>query len=143
MALYELVYVSLAAAEMDTPELVALLNEAQASNRRQNITGLLVYHRREFMQILEGEQDTVQAVYARIALDDRHQQLHLMYEGPIAQRAFTDWSMAFLAPPRETVESCAEQARFLQSRHALLSQGVPSAGRTFMLNLWQDFLRPH
>jgi len=143
MALYELVYVSLATTEMATSELVALLNQAQASNRRHNVTGLLVYHRREFMQILEGEQETVQALYARIALDDRHQQVHLMYEGPIAQRAFTDWSMAFLAPPPETVESCAEQSRFLQSPRDLLSRGVPSAGRTFMLDLWQDFLRPH
>ena len=48
------------------------------------------------MQVLEGSRDTVAEVYERIRRDPRHHQLDLLFEGPIDEREFDDWSMAFV-----------------------------------------------
>ncbi len=48
------------------------------------------------MQVLEGSKDAVAETYERICRDARHHQLDLLFEGPIAEREFYDWSMAFV-----------------------------------------------
>jgi hypothetical protein len=51
MALHEIIYVSLASHAMRQAELLALLDEARVSNEARGITGLLMYHRHEFLQL--------------------------------------------------------------------------------------------
>ena len=55
MAVFQLIYVSLATRPMTPGDLVELLTQSRDKNARLGITGLLVYHNREFMQLLEGE----------------------------------------------------------------------------------------
>lgn len=100
MALHEIVYVSLASRDMAPEELALLLEKARAHNASVGVTGMMVYQRREFMQLLEGERDVVEALYDRIASDPRHLQLRKIWDGPIDERGFSDWGMAFLAPER-------------------------------------------
>lgn len=47
------------------------------------------------MQVLEGEEDAVQEVYAQIRQDPRHTNFITFANKPVAQRAFTEWAMAF------------------------------------------------
>jgi Sensors of blue-light using FAD len=138
MALYEIIYVSLAARDLPPEELAQLLEKARAHNAAQDITGMMVYHRREFMQLLEGEQATVQALYDRIASDPRHQQLRKIWDGPIEQRGFTDWGMAFVAPDELDL-------RGKPGFQDLLDQGMrqapgDSTGKRLLLTLRDDFL---
>lgn len=96
MPLYEIVYMSLACDAMSPDDLGALLDESRASNQAAGITGMLIYHEREFMQLLEGERAVIEALYERIEADARHQQVYRLWEGPIATRNFDDWTMAFV-----------------------------------------------
>lgn len=98
MSLYEIVYVSRASEEMPQEALTALLDKARSRNAEQGVTGVMIYHRRSFMQLLEGDKADVLALYERIARDPRHTQLRKLWDGPIAQRSFADWGMAFFAP---------------------------------------------
>ncbi|MCU0925874.1 MAG: BLUF domain-containing protein [Hydrogenophaga sp.] len=102
MALHEIIYVSLATHDMRPDELVKLLDHARQHNARRGITGLLLYHRREFLQLIEGERSAVEALYSAICLDPRHQQVHTLWDGPIETLGFGQWSMGFVAPD-ETV----------------------------------------
>ncbi len=102
MALHEIIYVSLATHDMRPDELVNLLDHARNHNAQHGITGLLLYHRREFLQLIEGERSAVEALYDVICLDPRHQQVHTLCEGPIETLGFGQWSMGFVAPD-ETV----------------------------------------
>ena len=138
MALYEIIYVSLASRDLPAEELVQLLDKARVHNASQGITGMMVYHRREFMQLLEGEQAAVQALYDRIAGDPRHQQLRKIWDGPIRERGFSDWGMAFVAPDELDL-------RDKPGYQDLLGQGLRQApgdsnGKKLLLTLRDDFL---
>lgn len=140
--LYELIYVSLATREMSLPDLAALLTECRDNNRRYNITGLLVYHNREFMQLLEGRKEDVLNLYDLIVRDERHQQVHLMWEGAIAQRSFADWRMAFLMPGEMSLDDDPAYSRFLQEGLGGQSDGAAeTVGKQFLLSLRNDFLK--
>ena len=96
--LYEIVYVSLASREMGDAELKELLVKAREANQRAGITGLLLYHQREFLQLIEGERQAVQRLFQSIERDPRHDHVDVVWEGPVRRRSFEHWSMAFAAP---------------------------------------------
>jgi Sensors of blue-light using FAD len=93
--MYELLYTSVATSELSDDSILDILNVARDKNKRLNITGMLIYHKHEFMQLLEGEKKDVLNVYSSIEVDERHTSVEVFHEGPIDERCFTDWSMAF------------------------------------------------
>lgn len=97
----QLVYVSSAIKPFDNDELIALLTRAREKNARLNITGMLLYKGGNFMQVLEGEEAPVRALFDVINADPRHRGTEVMLEEEIDQRVFGDWSMGFrnLADP--------------------------------------------
>jgi Sensors of blue-light using FAD len=80
---------------MSERELIDLLEQARSRNLCQNITGMLMYTRREFVQILEGSEEDVREVFASIEKDDRHTSVDVFYSGTMETRAFGNWTMAF------------------------------------------------
>lgn len=78
-------------------ELGSLLLRARANNQRLRVSGLLIHHAGSFFQVLEGGPNTVETLYARIALDKRHTRVLTLLRGLVPQRAFGDWSMGFVA----------------------------------------------
>ena len=93
--MFELLYTSVAPQCLSEKELMSILIKARIKNKTLNITGLLVYHDREILQILEGEEAAVKALFQAICEDVRHTRVEVFYEGYIQERAFTDWGMAF------------------------------------------------
>lgn len=141
MPLHELVYVSLATDNYGSSELMALLNEIRAKNLETGITGLLVYHDRQFMQVLEGEKDRVVEVYGTIRDDPRHQQVHTLWDGEISERSFADWSMAFYAPAIEPSDAHPGYSTFLERGMSGIAGHAAPAGRQFLNVLRDEFLR--
>ena len=142
MELYELIYVSEATREMSQMDLTSLLDQSREKNAKLNVTGMLVYHKQEFMQLLEGSKEDVLSLYETICRDDRNQKNHLMWDGPIEQRAFEDWAMAFLSPGKLSLEGKPAYSNFLQ--HGLSQQALSSPktmGKSFLMILRDDFLR--
>jgi hypothetical protein len=93
--LYFLIYVSIASDALGTEELLDILRVSRENNTRDNITGLLLYKDRRFMQLLEGPQRAVCDTYARIARDPRHRDVTVLLEKETNDRDFADWSMGF------------------------------------------------
>ncbi len=93
--IHHLVYVSAAITPFTKRQLIDLLQQARDKNRRLGVTGLLVYRRGWFMQVLEGEKSAVRDLFATIAEDDRHRGVTVMAEGDYPKRQFPDWSMGF------------------------------------------------
>jgi len=93
--MFELLYTSVAPQGLSEQELLGLLTKARIKNNQLGITGMMIYHQREVMQILEGEKSVVQAMFDTIVADPRHTRVSVFYEGAICERAFKDWSMAF------------------------------------------------
>jgi hypothetical protein len=101
--MFELIYTSVAPQCLSGTELLDILAKARVKNKQLGITGLMIYHEREIMQILEGEKSTVKALYQTICEDERHTRVAVFYEGDIQTRAFSDWSMAFKSLDKEAV----------------------------------------
>jgi len=95
--LIRLIYASETAAPMGPNEVQALLTLARRKNRLRDITGLLVFDSRYFLQVLEGDRQVISELYSRLAQDPRHKRLTLMQADPIDQRRFVGWSMGFAA----------------------------------------------
>lgn len=93
--MHHIMYLSRAARPMSDEELARLLQQARRANAQRGVTGALVYGNGQFMQIIEGEEETLAALYARLYQDARHGRIVKFADKPIAERTFTNWSMAF------------------------------------------------
>ena len=71
------------------------LLQGNGINSATAITGMLLYKDGNFMQVLEGEEEAVRRVYARIGHDPRHRGLLTLLAGTQDERQFPDWSMGF------------------------------------------------
>ena len=61
----------------------------------RRVTGMLLHRHQRFLQLLEGDETVVRALYATIAADERHSGLRVQSEGRRLLRQFPTWTMAF------------------------------------------------
>ena len=139
MALHEIIYVSLASEEMTTQQLDALLVESRRYNEKSGVTGVLVYHQREFLQLLEGEADAVNALFEQIEVDQRHQQVYKLWDGPINERSYTRWSMAFV--DQGLIDSLPQTVQASWFSQGLARSVKDSTGKKLLLHLRDRFLQ--
>ena len=93
--MFHIIYVSEASHPLSRQELLALHARAREKNRVVGITGMLIHKDGRFAQVLEGDEAAVRQLLETIRQDDRHGDVKILMEGPIAQREFADWSMGF------------------------------------------------
>lgn len=93
--MFTLVYVSSAVTPFSQSELATLLEKSRANNASLGITGMLLYKDGNFMQVLEGEEEQVMALNAKIIRDSRHRGVMILLKEHQPHRTFADWSMAF------------------------------------------------
>jgi hypothetical protein len=116
---YFLIYVSIASDDVAPETLLELLRVSRENNARDDITGLLLYKERRFMQLLEGPETAVCATYGRIARDPRHRDAAVLLEGETAERDFADWSMGFQNLDEEVARSTPGFSPFLDAKFSV------------------------
>lgn len=94
-SLFHIAYVSSAVKPFSAEELLELLKRARARNTAAQVTGILLYHDGNLMQLLEGPEVAVRATHQRILQDPRHTGMIKLIAAPARERLFSDWSMAF------------------------------------------------
>ena len=72
--MFKLAYVSLASRTLTSVDLQNILESAITRNREDDITGILLFNGTNFMQVLEGPEAKVRALFDDICEDDRHLQ---------------------------------------------------------------------
>ena len=100
-SLIHCIYASAATSSFEAADLSALLQAAREKNERLGLTGLLLHTEGTFFQVLEGQAEMVDALYATIELDKRHAQVTKIIREPIAHRVFDEWTMGFSDLTRE------------------------------------------
>ena len=93
---HQLIYTSTAKNAFDRPALAEILRIARRNNHAVGLTGLLAHHAGSFLQLLEGEEEKVAAVFARIQRDPRHGDFRVLLRDEAAAPEFGEWSMAYL-----------------------------------------------
>jgi Sensors of blue-light using FAD len=97
--LERLLYRSKATNTLGSLHLFNMLSEARAKNASMGITGHLLYTEEVFVQCIEGPPASVAALWETLHLDDRHYDLELLARGPVQERRYSEWSMAFSSYP--------------------------------------------
>lgn len=111
--IHQLIYVSDLVGK-DERHLAPILESAVRRNTEDGITGMLLYSGGNFLQVLEGPKDAVQATYDRICKDSRHRNTTLLLEQDIAERQFGSWSMGYRQLSAEDVARFPEHAPYFQ-----------------------------
>ncbi len=91
----DIVYYSKANPDITSQDISDILNTARKFNSKNNVTGCLLYHNEQFLQILEGKEEVVHQLLEAIKKDKRHSNVMVMAEDYKDERLFPEWSMAF------------------------------------------------
>ncbi len=87
------IYTSCQSHPMSSAEIDALLRHSHESNARHGITGILLYAGGCFMQVLEGDAEYIDMLYAKILIDPRHTRITRIILEAIPRRFFGEWTM--------------------------------------------------
>lgn len=90
-----MVYISSAKLGLSYGEILNIVEDARVNNEKIGVTGLLLFNSGNFMQIVEGAESTIDALYKKIEKDRRHTDVKLLLKEPITHRNFSDWTMGF------------------------------------------------
>lgn len=72
---------------------------------KNNISGMLLFDGERFCEYLEGQPAPMHELFTRIQADCRHHYGTLLLHGPLHQRCFKRWTMAYIDLHEEGIES--------------------------------------
>jgi hypothetical protein len=98
--IYSVFYVSRSRLVMPQDEAVvqALIAGSLLRNRREGITGGLIFSELNFAQFIEGPRPAVTDLMGRISRDTRHNGINILRETELDHRRFEGWRMAYWGP---------------------------------------------
>jgi hypothetical protein len=117
----QIAYFSTAVLQQDATTVHNILTTARRNNRRDQITGLLVAGSNRYLQVIEGPDRPVQALYNKIVADDRHMAVAQFSRRHITHRDFGSWSMAFRRP--DVGDECNTLREWLQALTSVVPDG--------------------
>ena len=91
-------------------EVQNILAKSRHNNQRVGITGALLFNAGSFAQVLEGRLSDIERTFELIQRDLRHSDVTVVQIGPIAERQFPSWSMAFAGAASAESQSNAAKA---------------------------------
>lgn len=100
MYLSRLIYTSTISSSFSQGSIEEILNIARRNNSKNDVTGMLLFNRKYFLQSLEGARVAVNSTFHKIANDPRHSQLIMLDYREVSCREYTGWSMGYLAESR-------------------------------------------
>lgn len=115
MTLHRMIYASRPFG-FDAAVLGGIMVGARRNNARDGITGALICRADLYLQLLEGPAAAIDALFGRIAGDDRHLDVEPLVSGPVAARLFPAWDMlddparSWLWSPREVADGAVAAA---------------------------------
>lgn len=93
------------------PNVARILAKSRANNRKNGLVGVLYFGDGVFFQCLEGEEEVVNNLLAKLAADSRHKDLKVISKKYIDQPSFVGWAMKF-APLDEQVTKFLKENGF-------------------------------
>lgn len=92
--LFQITYISTARPTLLLGDFEQILETSRRRNALDDITGLLIFDGKRFLQVLEGSLENVEATFSRIATDGRHRALVRLSSRHVDDREFGPWAMA-------------------------------------------------
>lgn len=98
MPLIQLIYTSEARSNLPEAEVLEILRKAQFKNQSLKISGLLLFKDGLFIQLLEGDEAHVQALFEVIAKDPRHTKVTVRDIFTVDHVSLPTWAMGYISP---------------------------------------------
>lgn len=124
--LSQYLYIS-TAPTLSRDEVDAILATSARNNPAREITGLLLYNGRNFLQLIEGEEEALVALMLRITEDPRHSGITLLDRRAIEERSCPNWAMKRVL----IAESIASRREMLERE---LPEGIAPEVRKMIVN---------
>lgn len=93
------------------PNVARILAKSRVNNRKNNLVGVLYFGDGVFFQCLEGEEDAVNTLLAKLNADPRHKDLKIISKKYIDRLSFGEWAMKF-APLDEQIAKFLKENGF-------------------------------
>lgn len=91
----QILYASVNARSDGQPaDVSGILEQSRHNNALDGVTGLLWTDGDRFLQVIEGDDEAIDACYARIRADTRHRAIVTVIERTVERREFGYWAMA-------------------------------------------------
>jgi hypothetical protein len=94
--LKQITYVSTANESVSFDTVLEILDVAHRANEEHDISGMLIYDGKHFLQYFEGEDAKVEALWHNIEKDERHRDVRLLSVSGISDRHYPFWTMGYL-----------------------------------------------
>ena len=94
---YEVSYRSIAMENINEEDIATIISKARILNKKNGVTGSLIFHNNFFFQLIEGPKKNILRLYENIKRDTRHSDVKTIWNGPKPKRDFDHWSLAFLS----------------------------------------------
>ena len=116
----QIVWISEVCREYSDEELLQLLNKSRANNVRRNVTGLLIYDKKSFLQFMEGDAGTVDDIFQnRIEPSSLHRNVTLLSQRDIEERNFKNWTMGFYSINSRELQSVSGFQEFKRNHSGI------------------------
>lgn len=138
-ALRSVAYTSRAAAALGPGKLDSILLDAQLFNAGVQVGGVLFYSGDKFFQYIEGEDDAIELVLARIRASSSHDDLTILLDRRVERREFEGWHMGFCVPPVGAMQELS-QANWQSAMPVTRGHWERSEGLGLALYYWSRWL---
>ncbi|MDT0577039.1 BLUF domain-containing protein [Croceicoccus sp. F390] len=125
--LRQVTYISTVSADMPYEDVRSIVSLSRSANAQREVTGLLFYNGRNFLQVLEGDNAVLRSLMSLIIQDPRHAGVSVLANVEIMARSFPQWSMRLL----QLSESVEERRSCIDG---LLPAQMDGATRRAILN---------
>ena len=121
----QLLYISSSKPRGTHADVSGILEQSRHNNALDGVTGLLWTDGIRFLQVLEGDSESVGKTFDRIAADPRHGAIVVLSDKTIEEREFGNWSMEKVSPHED-------KQRFRARVERMLDQASPEVRGTFL-----------
>jgi hypothetical protein len=97
----QLIYASASVRPFRASDLYEMLTTARKFNGDHDITGMMIYHARSILQVLEGPDEEIDALFLRIRRDPRHTALRLIARSTLPSKEFESWPMGLVSDAKK------------------------------------------
>lgn len=135
--MHAVAYVSSASKQLATPDAMdRLLTGARSFNQACGVTGVLLHQGGNFFQYLEGPEQSVAQVYARVKKATSHHGLIELVNGPVEQRHFAAWTMGFAEATRSELQRIAHASWANDLGRISSAANAANPGLVLLLDFW-------
>ena len=118
--MHRIIYTSSTSDRLSENDYRNIALKASVNNKTYGITGILLFFEGGILQVLEGNQSDIEALFKTIKKDTRHNNISKLIDHPCEEREFPAWSMGF-----QTVSNMADLDFVFPLTHKNLTLEMP------------------